>query len=82
MVFVAAAKAGGVDKDPTSAKVYDGLYSFNKETTGGLTVPLTYTKGQQTHIECWFYLGIKNQKFVEPQGLKPACVPAGTKLPG
>ena len=51
------------------------------ETLDGLVPPLTYTAGQPTQINCWFYLGITNGQFTTPDGLTPSCVPTGVKLP-
>lgn len=73
MLFVTAAKAGNLGNDPTSAKVLDGLYSLHNETLGGISPPLTYTRGQPTKISCWFYMGIKNGKFTTPYDLKTFC---------
>ena len=80
-LFVAAAKAANMGDNPTSAQVLQGLYALHGETLDGLVPPLTYTAGQPTQINCWFYLGITNGQFTTPDGLTPSCVPSGVKLP-
>ena len=45
------------------------------ETLDGLTVPLTFTEGKPTIINCYYTLGIKDGEFTEPDGLKTKCAP-------
>jgi branched-chain amino acid transport system substrate-binding protein len=73
LLFEAAARAGHLGDNPTPAQVLDGLYALKGETLGGLTAPLTFTKGQPTSLKCWFYFQVKDSKFTTPFGASPAC---------
>jgi len=73
-LFEAAYKAAGSPDKLTTAKILDGLYALKGETLGGLTPPLTYTKGKATTITCGFAVGISDGKYVAPDGLIPSCV--------
>ena len=73
MLFEAAARAGHLGDNPTPAQVLDGLYALKGETLGGLTAPLTFTKGQPTSLKCWFYYQVKDNKFTNPFGATPTC---------
>jgi branched-chain amino acid transport system substrate-binding protein len=60
----------------TPASIKTGLYALPKGTTlGGIAPPLTFTQGQPAVINCYFTMGIKNNKFVTPNGLKTTCAP-------
>jgi branched-chain amino acid transport system substrate-binding protein len=63
LLFQAAAKAGNLGDNPTPADVLNGLYALKGETLGGLTAPLTFTKGKATSLPCWFYFQVKDSKF-------------------
>jgi branched-chain amino acid transport system substrate-binding protein len=76
MLFEAAARAGHLGDNPTPAQVLDGLYALKGETLGGLTAPLTFTKGQPTSLKCWFYYQVKDNKFTNPFGATPTCASA------
>jgi branched-chain amino acid transport system substrate-binding protein len=51
------------------------LYAMKDETLGGLAPPLNFTQGQVSLHNCWFVLGIKNQKYTAPKGGTPQCSP-------
>jgi branched-chain amino acid transport system substrate-binding protein len=72
-LFEAAARAGHLGDNPTPAQVLDGLYALKGETLGGLTAPLTFTKGKPTSLRCWFYYQVKDGKFTNPFGSSPTC---------
>jgi branched-chain amino acid transport system substrate-binding protein len=72
-LFEAAVRAGHLGDNPTPAQVLDGLYALKGETLGGLTAPLTFTKGKPTSLKCWFYYQVKDGKFTNPFGASPAC---------
>ena len=72
-LFEAAAQAAHLGDNPTPAQVLDGLYDLKSETLGGLTAPLTFTKGKPTSLKCWFYYQVKDGKFTNPFGVSPAC---------
>jgi branched-chain amino acid transport system substrate-binding protein len=65
-----------VPNDPmTPETVKKGLYALGADfDTGGLTVPLTYTDGQPTHVNCVFQwtLGTDGQYELSNDG-KPSC---------
>lgn len=73
-LFKKAVELGGTD-EVTAASIKDGLYQMKDETLDGLTVPLTYTEGKPTIINCYFTLGIEKGKFTTPDGLKTRCAP-------
>ena len=76
LVFAAAAKAGklGVGGPPTSESLVDGMYAIPKGSTmGNMTPPLSYKKGQLSHVLCWYWIATKNGHWVTPYGLKTSC---------
>lgn len=73
-LFKKAVELGGTDK-VTSASIKEGLYQMKDETLDGLTVPLTFTEGKPTVVNCYFTLGIEKNKFTEPEGLDYKCAP-------
>ena len=76
LLFQAAAKAGNLGDNPTPADVLNGLYALKGETLGGLTAPLTYTKGKPTSLPCWFYYKVVNGQFTTPFGNSASCASA------
>lgn len=61
-VFEEAAKR--TDRPAEAGGIVEGLHTFRAETVGGLTGPLTFTKGQNTpRLECWAGLIIKDKKW-------------------
>ena len=64
---------------PTSkpSVVAKGLYSLKDETLGGLIAPITYTKGQPTFTNCWFYNTYNGSTWKD--NTRPQCV-TGAKL--
>ncbi|HET6509073.1 MAG TPA: ABC transporter substrate-binding protein [Baekduia sp.] len=74
-VFRVAAERGKVTPTSTPAAVLNGLYTFKDETVDGLVPPLTYTKGKNNLVGCYFLSAIKDQKWTAPNGGKPVCVP-------
>lgn len=73
-MFKQAVELGGTD-EVTSASILDGLYQMEDETLDGLTVPITYTKGKPTIVNCYFTLGIEDGEFTMPEGLDYVCAP-------
>ena len=71
----AIAVAGAADErgNAQAAWVLGSLYALKDETLGGLTAPLTFTKGKPTSLKCWFYYQVKDGKFTNPYGVSPAC---------
>ncbi len=76
-LFQAAVAASG-SSTVTSASILNGLYSLHNETLGGLAPPLNFTKGKQANPPCFFLAGIKNGKFVAPDGLGTASCLTGS----
>jgi branched-chain amino acid transport system substrate-binding protein len=73
-LFEAAVKASG-SSTVTAASVKQGLYALKGETLGGLTQPLTFTKGQTPMFNCWFTMAVVGEKFALPNGLTTECAP-------
>ncbi|HYF74348.1 MAG TPA: ABC transporter substrate-binding protein [Nocardioides sp.] len=73
-LFKKAVELGGTE-EVTSESIIDGLYKMKDETLGGLTVPLTFTEGRPTIVNCYFTLGIEDGEFTMPEGLDYTCAP-------
>jgi branched-chain amino acid transport system substrate-binding protein len=73
-LFDAAVKASG-SSTVTAASVKQGLYALKGATLGGLTQPLTFTKGQTPMFNCWFTMAVIGEKFALPNGLTTECAP-------
>jgi branched-chain amino acid transport system substrate-binding protein len=67
--------AENLGNNPTPSAVFNALYNLPAGTTlGGLTPALTYVKGKPApQVRCFYLSGIKNHKFVAPNGLKTSC---------
>jgi branched-chain amino acid transport system substrate-binding protein len=76
-LFAAAAKAAKLGNKPTSKQLVAGLYKLKGVTLGGLTPPLTFSKGKPNSISCIYIMSIYHGNIIEPQGLKPYCPAAG-----
>ncbi|KLL11172.1 MULTISPECIES: ABC transporter substrate-binding protein [Protofrankia] len=63
-LFEAAAKAGNLGPDSTSADVKKGLYALKDETLGGIIPPTTFTEGQPAFPTCYFQAAIQGDKVV------------------
>ncbi len=76
LVLAAAARAGklGVDGAPTSAELVHGMYAIPRGSTmGDMTPPLSYKKGQLSHVLCWYWIATKDGHWVTPYGLHTSC---------
>ncbi len=66
---------------PTRSGVLNGLYSFKKETLGGMLANgLTFNPAKANSFgsqPCYFLVGIKDGKTVAPDGLTPTCISSG-----
>ncbi len=70
-----AGDAAHLSASPTAAQMHAGFYAMPKGTTlGGLSSPLTFTKGKAFNNGCYFLMGIKNKKFVSLNNSKDYCV--------
>jgi branched-chain amino acid transport system substrate-binding protein len=65
----------------TPAELTKGMYALPQGTTlGGLTPPLHFKAGKTTHNGCFFYMGIKNGKFITlTDTAQPTCPGGSTK---
>jgi branched-chain amino acid transport system substrate-binding protein len=68
-------KAALATATPTLASgILEGLYSFRGETLGGLTMPLSFTRGQPAkRVECWGQLIINSGKYVPVNNGEVRC---------
>ena len=68
-------KAALATATPTLASgILEGLYSFRGETLGGLTMPLTFTRGKPApRVECWGQLIINSGKYVPVNNGEVRC---------
>jgi len=75
LLLEAAVKAGkaGEHGPVTTDQLYKGLYALHGTTLGGMAPPLSYKAGHTHGIECWFWIGIKNHRFVTPYSTSPVC---------
>ena len=65
---------------PTAAEVTTGMYNLPQGTTlGGLTPPLHFKKGKPTTNVCFFYMGIKNGKFIVLKNTAQPTCPTAAK---
>ena len=70
-----ATAAAGITKSGrlTREKVYDSLYKLKGETLNGLAAPITYKRGTNNTIDCWFTAHFQGGKyFVDNKG-KASC---------
>ena len=70
---LAAGEAGHLSATPTAAEFTTGLESLKGDTLGGLTPPLTFAKGKDHQIACFYEMAIKDGKFVTLNGGKYIC---------
>jgi branched-chain amino acid transport system substrate-binding protein len=73
LLFATAATAGHLGAAPTTAELFNGLYSLQGSTLGGMAPPLTFHQGQPANVNCWFYAQIENHQFASPYGAKVYC---------
>ncbi len=74
-VFATVAKTASLTPASSQTAVIAALDTVKNDTFGGLTPPLTYTKGKAAQVPCSFIVGISSGKWVEPNGLKTVCMP-------
>lgn len=72
-LFKVAAERAKLTPTSTPADLKRGLYAIKDETLGGLSAPLTYTKGKPFNVNCWFVDRVANGKWTSDG--KPKCVP-------
>lgn len=83
-LFEAAAEAAGLGPESTPSDVYEGLYALKEETLGGLSAPLTFSKGKPSFPSCYFSGSIEDgalvSKSAEPTCLSPEELAAMGKI--
>jgi branched-chain amino acid transport system substrate-binding protein len=73
MLAVAADK--DITSTPTSAEIFQGLWSIKDDNLGGLAPPLTFTQNAPaTPSYCFFLMTIQNQQFVDLNNGNSQCV--------
>ena len=66
-VLFERAATGRLSATPSAQDVLNGLWSLKDETLGGLTYPLTFTKGQNAPVKsCWWVAMIRDGRFTSP----------------
>jgi branched-chain amino acid transport system substrate-binding protein len=66
-VLFERAATGHLSATPTAQDILNGLWSLKDETLGGLTYPLTFTKGQNAPVKsCWWVAMIRDGRFTSP----------------
>ncbi|MFI5045668.1 MAG: ABC transporter substrate-binding protein [Acidimicrobiia bacterium] len=60
-------------KPITRQQFYDGMYTLKNETLNGLSSPITYVKGSNNTLSCWFTAHFKGGKYAVDNGGKYTC---------
>jgi branched-chain amino acid transport system substrate-binding protein len=64
----------GLPEPPSSEALLAGLWSIQHDTLGGITQPLTFTKGEPpAEASCWFDLTMKDGAWKSPDAFKLHC---------
>jgi branched-chain amino acid transport system substrate-binding protein len=59
---------------PTRQAVLEGLWSLRDDTLGGLTQPLTFTRGRPAQPRaCWFNMTIRDRRWISPDQFALHC---------
>ena len=68
-------KAGvALPEPPTTEAILQGLWRIKDDTLGGITLPLTFTEGQNpTPVSCWFDIAIRKGAWVSVDNFKQHC---------
>jgi branched-chain amino acid transport system substrate-binding protein len=75
-LFETAAKAGNISPASTPQDVKNALYSLKKVTLGGLTAPLTYSRGKPALVTCYFAYKVSGGTLASLNDNKPMCLGA------
>ena len=78
-MFAKAAKKAKLTPASKPSAVANGLYGLKDETLGGMIAPITYTRGNPTFPNCWFYSTYNGKTW--RNNTKPQCL-TGAKLAG
>jgi branched-chain amino acid transport system substrate-binding protein len=68
-----AAAAGGLGSPPTRERLIDGLYRLRGETNGGVSPPLTFERGKNKLVPCWFVMEFTNGSWKDANGGRHDC---------
>jgi hypothetical protein len=69
-------------KGTTAEDLLTGLYTAKDETLAGIIAPVTYVKGETTHVLCGFLWTIKDKNYaLTDKGVSPVCAPADVIVP-
>jgi ABC-type branched-subunit amino acid transport system substrate-binding protein len=69
-----ALAAQNIPNPPTSQGILNGLWAIKNNDLGGLTYPITFTKGQDApQTFCYWVAQVTNAKIVSPNGGIRAC---------
>jgi branched-chain amino acid transport system substrate-binding protein len=75
-LFERVARIAASQGPVTPASLAAAAYTLKNDTLGGLTPPLTYTKGQPSpDFKCTFFVSGQGGHYSAPQGLKQICAP-------
>lgn len=67
--------AQSVSEPPTSQSILEGLWSIKGNDLGGMTMPLTFTKGQTApQSGCFWNVQIQGGKYVSPDNATKTCL--------
>jgi branched-chain amino acid transport system substrate-binding protein len=81
-MFAAAAIAGNIGPDSTSADVINALYKIQNETLGNTTGPISYNASDSTHLDlCYFAQKISKGTWTDPLGPSSQCLSASSLPP-
>ena len=59
---------------PSRAALLEGLWGISGDDLGGLTYPLSFTRGKPADPKsCWFNLAIRDSQWTSPDGAKLHC---------
>jgi branched-chain amino acid transport system substrate-binding protein len=76
MLEVAQYALSKLGSSPTSDQFLNAVYTIKNLSIGGVTVPLTYTKGQNKEVPCFYEVLMANKKLSAPQSMTPVCANA------
>jgi branched-chain amino acid transport system substrate-binding protein len=74
LVYEEVAKNLTPEGSVKSADIFKGLSTIKNLTEGGLLAGLTYTKGADRSVNCFWETSVKDGKWVALNGLEPTCI--------
>ena len=68
------AAASNLSSTPTTTDILNGLWALRSNDLGNLTIPLTFTQGQDApSTECWYVATIGGGSWLSPDGGQRHC---------